>query len=181
MGCKPNSVQSWSFHWDASRPTPLATYPKTSDGQPVVRLPIWSCSGWGLPCPACHHAGGELLPRHFTLTESEDPAVSFLWHFPPVTRRSRYEPSCPGEFGLSSQFLKTERPCTHSNTLYSENELKLKEISLFSFCRNYQSNRHNCLSSGVIVNPILQGINSQIMEGDKFFYSSSTGWWYIIR
>jgi hypothetical protein len=29
--------------------------------------PIWSCSGWGLPCPRHHWRGGELLPRRFTL------------------------------------------------------------------------------------------------------------------
>ncbi len=34
----------------------------------LKRLPIWSCSWWGLPCPPCHHGGGELLPRLFTLT-----------------------------------------------------------------------------------------------------------------
>jgi len=32
------------------------------------RSPIWPCSMWGLPCPAHYWAGGELLPRHFTLT-----------------------------------------------------------------------------------------------------------------
>ena len=30
--------------------------------------PIWSCSGWGLPCSRCRHRDGELLPRLFTLT-----------------------------------------------------------------------------------------------------------------
>src|SRR6185503_11430002 len=30
--------------------------------------PVWSCFGWGLPCPACHQAGGALLPHRFTLT-----------------------------------------------------------------------------------------------------------------
>ena len=34
----------------------------------LKHLPIWSCSGSGLPCPSCHHEGGELLPRLFTLT-----------------------------------------------------------------------------------------------------------------
>jgi hypothetical protein len=30
--------------------------------------PIWSCTGWGLPCQPCHQGRGELLPRRFTLT-----------------------------------------------------------------------------------------------------------------
>jgi len=34
----------------------------------LKRFPIWSCSGWGFPCLACHHASGGLLPRLFTLT-----------------------------------------------------------------------------------------------------------------
>ena len=35
---------------------------------PHVCPPIWSCSGWGLPCHACYQARGALLPHHFTLT-----------------------------------------------------------------------------------------------------------------
>ena len=34
----------------------------------LKRLPIWSCTRWGLPCLSCHHESGELLPRHFNLT-----------------------------------------------------------------------------------------------------------------
>jgi hypothetical protein len=34
----------------------------------LKRSPIWSCSGWGLPCRPCHQGRGELLPRLFTLT-----------------------------------------------------------------------------------------------------------------
>ena len=52
---------------------------------PHERSPIWSCSGWGLPCHACYQPRGALLPHHFTLTRSPvtgKPAVYFLWHFP---------------------------------------------------------------------------------------------------
>ncbi len=31
-------------------------------------FPIWSFSGWGLPCRTCHQARGALLPHRFTLT-----------------------------------------------------------------------------------------------------------------
>jgi len=31
--------------------------------------PIWSCTGWGLPCRPRRRERGELLPRLFTLTE----------------------------------------------------------------------------------------------------------------
>src|SRR5215510_3191206 len=30
--------------------------------------PVWSCFGWGLPCPPRHRSGGALLPHRFTLT-----------------------------------------------------------------------------------------------------------------
>jgi len=50
-------------------------------------IPIWSCSGRGLPCHSCYHSRGALLPHHFTLTSSpENPLVMiggiFLLHFP---------------------------------------------------------------------------------------------------
>jgi len=49
--------------------------------------PIWSCTGWGLPCHPPYSGCGELLPRLFTLTLRLDLSVSlravcFLWHFP---------------------------------------------------------------------------------------------------
>jgi hypothetical protein len=36
--------------------------------EPPQRLPIWSCSRWGLPCHSRCRERGELLPRHFNLT-----------------------------------------------------------------------------------------------------------------
>jgi hypothetical protein len=36
------------------------------------RFPIWSCSGWGLPCHGCCQPRGALLPHHFTLTPKPD-------------------------------------------------------------------------------------------------------------
>jgi len=53
-------------------------------------------------------------------------AVCFLWHFPPVTRRSRYEPFCPAEFGLSSPANRPERPCARFLQYHSAEEEKLK-------------------------------------------------------
>ena len=44
-------------------------------------FPIWSCSVWGLPCPAHYCAGGALLPHLFTLIPQSG-TVCFLWHFP---------------------------------------------------------------------------------------------------
>ncbi len=43
--------------------------PTRKRGRAALRcFPIWSCSGWGLPCLPCHHGSGELLPHRFTLT-----------------------------------------------------------------------------------------------------------------
>ena len=50
---------------------PQATYPDNGTGshQPhAACVPTWSCSGWGLPCPACCQPSGALLPHLFTLT-----------------------------------------------------------------------------------------------------------------
>jgi len=49
-------------------------------------IPIWSCSGWGLPCQLCCQSRGALLPHPFILTiwvtKASDMAVSFLRHYP---------------------------------------------------------------------------------------------------
>src|SRR5215471_14620869 len=48
-----------------------ATYPKVRRAEQARNsLPIWSCSVWGLPCPAHCCAGGALLPHLFTLTST---------------------------------------------------------------------------------------------------------------
>lgn len=58
-----------------------------SFGRAVLeRSPIWSCSGWGLPCSRRYRRPGELLPRRFTLTATplfrEGAADFSLLHFP---------------------------------------------------------------------------------------------------
>jgi len=42
--------------------------PTREQREPRLCSPIWSCSGWGLPCHPRYRARGELLPRHFNLT-----------------------------------------------------------------------------------------------------------------
>ena len=37
----------------------------------AARIPIWSCSRWGLPCHVCYQTRGALLPHHFTLTKQK--------------------------------------------------------------------------------------------------------------
>ncbi len=50
------------------QPTRAAVRKPTCEGCPSRAAPIWSCSGWGLPCrPRCRVRGG-LLHHRFTLT-----------------------------------------------------------------------------------------------------------------
>ncbi|RKQ71727.1 hypothetical protein DES40_1055 [Litorimonas taeanensis] len=35
-----------------------------------ISVPIWFCSGWGLPCKACCHAHGALLPHPFSFSRA---------------------------------------------------------------------------------------------------------------
>ena len=48
-------------------PCTSSNLPESGVGH-TIRIPIWSCSGWGLPCHWCYHQRGALLPHHFTLT-----------------------------------------------------------------------------------------------------------------
>lgn len=60
--CKPGSVllAQWrSFICDTCRHVPVATYPEAGASHAccqAARFPIWSCSGWGLPCHRCWSA-----------------------------------------------------------------------------------------------------------------------------
>ena len=76
---KPGSV----VDSHSSRPfiTEWLKQPTRKLSEPPHRLPIWSCSEWGLPCQACHQDCGGLLPHLFTLTNILL-AVYFLLHFP---------------------------------------------------------------------------------------------------
>jgi hypothetical protein len=77
---KPGSVVD--SHSSGMRVTAHLERPTREPCGPHERSPIWSCSGWGLPCRACYQPRGALLPHHFTLTGAGAQAVYFLWHFP---------------------------------------------------------------------------------------------------
>jgi len=76
--CKPNSVCRFRQDGHSSgpritaglkRPTRRLWRIEPTRSQPKPEsLPIWSCSVWGLPCPAHYCVGGALLPHLFTLT-----------------------------------------------------------------------------------------------------------------
>ena len=75
--CKPGSVVN-----DHLSTTAVAGSLKRPTREQTGRLmlPVWSCFGWGLQCPARYRTGGSLLHCLFNLTGY--PAVCFLLHFP---------------------------------------------------------------------------------------------------
>ena len=69
-----------------------------------LNLLLRCCPRWGLHCPLCHHNGGELLPRLFTLTNFL--AVIFCCTFLKVTLTRRYlAPSLYGARTFLSWYL----------------------------------------------------------------------------
>ena len=65
-------------------------------------LPIWSFTGWGLPCQPCHQDCGALLPHHFTLTCRETSllaggivSVALSLASRPVAVGNHPDPRCP--------------------------------------------------------------------------------------
>ena len=99
---KPGSVEG--NHSSAITVTGYLQQPTRNHGGPPQRFPIWSCSGWGLPCQACYQSCGALLPHHFTLACITQ-AVSFLWHFP----SARAARALPGTLPCGARtFLQSE-------------------------------------------------------------------------
>ena len=81
LACKPGFVLD--SHSSGTDVAVRLKRPTREQCGPHYRSPMWSCSGWGLPCHPCCQGRGALLPHHFTLTCAFRPsAVYFLWHFP---------------------------------------------------------------------------------------------------
>ena len=102
--CKPGSVKG--SHSSGTRVTARLEQPTRIQCGPHHRIPIWSCSGWGLPCRSCYHQRGALLPHLFTLTNLTPKGFSWRSIFCGTFRRlappRRYLAPCPMEPGLSS-------------------------------------------------------------------------------
>ena len=81
-GSRPVSrvLSKAAIHLGRASPRASSDLPGSGAGH-AGRSPIWSCSGWGLPCHRCCHRRGALLPHLFTLARAWR-AVCFLWHFP---------------------------------------------------------------------------------------------------
>ena len=72
--CKPDSGSSCEATaislGPTSRPASNDLPGRCSARVVAITFPIWSFSGWGLPCRVCHHTRGALLPHRFTLTDA---------------------------------------------------------------------------------------------------------------
>ena len=98
-------VLSWIImHRDRKSPPGLEQPTRKRRG-PRHGFPIWSCSGWGLPCHRCYHRRGALLPHHFTLT-GRSRRYTFCCTGRRLAPPRRYLAPCPVEPGLSSNPLR---------------------------------------------------------------------------
>src|SRR4051812_30037992 len=86
----------------ASKGSPaVAAYPGARAGHPRT-LPVWPCSGWGLPSRAGHPARWWSLTPPFHPYRDLSRRSVLCGTFPRVTPGGRYPPPCPVESGLSS-------------------------------------------------------------------------------
>ncbi len=74
---KPGSVED--SHSSGMPVTRHLLQPTRIRHGPCHRIPIWSCSRWGLPCRCCYHHRGALLPHLFTLTVTSRKSQSGLF------------------------------------------------------------------------------------------------------
>ena len=88
------------IHLDRESPPGLKQPTRKRRG-PRHSFPIWSCSGWGLPCRFCYQKRGALLPHHFTLT-NRGWRYTFCCTGRGLAPPRRYLAPCPVEPGLSS-------------------------------------------------------------------------------
>jgi hypothetical protein len=113
--CKPDSVAPAHRDrrpsiWDHRRRRPRAAYPGARAGSPRA-LPVWPCSGWGLPSHSRHReCWWSLTPPFHPYRDAGAPWRSALCGtVPRVTPGGCYPPPCPVESGLSSAGPRTRR------------------------------------------------------------------------
>lgn len=78
--------------------TNTRVYPATGAAGPDRRPvhPVLSCTAWGFSCPLGHPRGGELLPRHFTLTLLRSASFEGRYLFCDTFRRPAITTGRPG-------------------------------------------------------------------------------------
>ena len=93
-------------HLSRAAVTSNLQHPTRSPDGPPDYDPIWTCSGWGLPCQVCRQPRGELLPPRFTLACAEAIGGLFSVALSVGSRRLAVsQHPCPMLSGLSSSML----------------------------------------------------------------------------
>ncbi len=121
MAYKPGSVPllpaAMTIHLERLLPAASGNLPGHDAGSHLndfrrSYVPIWFCSGWGLPCPPCYQTGGALLPHHFTTYHESPWRYLFCGTFPKVTPAGRYPASCSWspDFPLFSRRKNSSHP-----------------------------------------------------------------------
>jgi hypothetical protein len=125
------------IHLDWKSPSSLKQPTRKRRGQ-RHSFPIWSCSGWGLPCRHCYQQRGALLPHHFTLT-SRGWRFTFCCTCRGLAPPRRYLAPCPVEPGLSSSCKSSRRPATSDypadlGAILTDARFRRRPISQLSRC-----------------------------------------------
>lgn len=109
----PHASSDLTRRHRTSNPYPTFPHPWCPTSQkPRHRLPIWSCSGWGLPSSRCHHRDWCALTAPFHPYQNTQysgmPFHTGIWRsvfcgtFLRVAPTGRYPAPCSTEPGLSS-------------------------------------------------------------------------------
>ena len=126
------------IHLDWKSPSSLKQPTRKRRG-PRHSFPIWSCSGWGLPCRSCYHARGALLPHHFTLTSRDQLINNWRYTLCCTGRRlsppRRYLAPCPVEPGLSSSPASLARAKPAIIQLTGRNLTRYRSLRSTDFAR----------------------------------------------
>ena len=145
--CAPGGIESQPvsrvlsgiiIHLDWKSPSSLKQPTRKRRG-PRHSFPIWSCSGWGLPCRSCYHARGALLPHHFTLTSQDQLINNWRYTLCCTGRRlsppRRYLAPCPVEPGLSSSPASLARAKPAIIQLTGRNLTRYRSLRSTDFAR----------------------------------------------
>ena len=144
------------IHLRPASPPACSDLPESTAGR-SIRIPIWSCSEWGLPSPRLLPAARCALTAPFHPYLAEAGRYTFCCTFRRLTPPRRYLAPCPVEPGLSSPGRNQKRspdrldgkptPCTPPE----QHKLPALEQGPFVSCSPY------CVpwSRGPAPNPVL--------------------------
>src|SRR5690348_7260136 len=95
---------------------------------PRHRSPIWSCSGWGLPCRSVARLAVGSYPTVSPLPAFRLRRSALCCTFRRLAPPRRYLAPCPTEPGLSSAFANERRDCPADSTCKYSRSLLRSEL-----------------------------------------------------